>query len=59
MDKETEAHLKEYRTLRGQLQEKLNSLDNLIRGIEAQEGEVHTAEHDFPNFAKYNKGTDI
>ena len=61
MDKETEQHLKEYRKHIGEWKEKIRSCENLIADIltKEDEGEIHKAEHDFPNFAKYNRGTDI
>jgi len=66
MDKETEEHLKEYKAQAGHLKARLMSVESLIADILTKEdesdgliGEVHTAEHDFPNFRKYNKGTDI
>jgi len=59
MDKETEQHLKEYKAQLGHLKERIKSTENLISDILQAEEEVHTSEHDFPNYAKYNKGTDI
>jgi len=63
MDKETEQHLKEYRKHIAEWKERIHSTTVLIADIlkaeESEEGEIHRAEHDFPNFAKYNKGTDV
>ncbi len=61
MDKETEQHLKEYKKHALELKERLQSVEGLIADIlqEEDEGEVHKAEHDFPNFRKYNRGTDV
>ena len=61
MDIETKQHLKEYRKYVSELKERLTATETLIAQIlqKDDESEVHTAEHDFPNFRKYNKGTDV
>ena len=58
MDKEKEQHLKEYNKELGYLQHRIGIMRDLIAKI-SEEEEIHPAEHDFPNYAKYNKGTDI
>ena len=59
MDIETKQHLKEYRKYVSELKERLTSTENLIADIlqkdDDMNGEVHKAEHDFPNFRKYDK----
>ena len=65
MDKETAIHLKEYRQHIGEWKEKIKSCENLIADILQKEDSlgaeevVAKTEHDFPNYAKYNKGTDV
>ncbi len=59
MDKETEQHIKEYRKHIAEWRERIKSTENLIADILQKDDEIVPAEHDFPNFRKYNKGTDI
>jgi len=59
MDKETEEHLKEYKKHISEYKEKIISCENLIDEILKSEEVDLPAQHDFPNFAKYNRGTDI
>jgi len=66
MDKDDLQHLQEYRERIKILHERLNTMNELIKPLEKKERDskeddsvIARVEHDFPNFKKYNKGTDI
>jgi len=59
VDKDEQQHLKEYKTELAALRVRTSIMEGLIKDLEAKETVTVTAQHDFPNFAKYNKGTDI
>jgi len=53
MDEEAAQHLKEYKKELAHLENRLVIMKGLINDIEAEDETVKPAQHDFPNYEKY------